>query len=287
MKFLVFGGGGQLATEIRLLSKSYSQHEFFFRTSSEVDITSADAVNIAIETVLPNVVINAAAYTAVDKAESESEKAFLINAEGVRNIAEGCKNRSIRLLHVSTDFVFSGEAFRPYPTETLVSPVSVYGASKAKCDMYLRKILPKLGLIARTSWLYSSHSPCFLNTMRRLMSERTEIGVVCDQIGTPTSVTTLAEWLIYAAEISLVGTYHVSDAGVGSWYDFACAINEMGQEFGQLNTQCSVKPIMTFQFPTPARRPWYSVMDASGSFLLNGAPKQFHWRERLTQTLLK
>lgn len=282
MKILVSGGHGQLGTE--LFQLSIERHEWVFLGARQLDITNSESIMNAIETYHPDVIVNAAAYTAVDKAESEPEQAQNINAFAAGLLAKTCAAKNIKLLHISTDFVFGRSTGQLLTPDSDPEPMSVYGRTKLEGEDLVRKHLPS-AIIARTSWLYSAHSPCFVSTMIRLMNERESLGIVCDQIGSPTASSTLANWIVRAIESELEGTFHISDAGVASWYDFALAIYELGREKGLIRGDCSIKSILTSDYPTPAQRPYFSAFDTSRSFNLEGLPKSKHWRHALDETL--
>jgi dTDP-4-dehydrorhamnose reductase len=231
-------------------------------------------------------VINAAAYTAVDQAESEPEEAARVNALGPRNLALACRDANARLIHISTDFVYSGEASRPYGPGCSPAPVSEYGRGKLAGERAVQELLPG-ALILRTGWVYSRFGSNFVKTMLRLMKERDEIAVVVDQVGTPTWAKGLAQaiWAASANE-ELGGIYHWSDAGVCSWYDFAVAICEEACELGLMPGPVSIRPIGSASYPTAAPRPAYSVLDKTLSwsdFQLEGV----HWRVQLRAMLIE
>jgi dTDP-4-dehydrorhamnose reductase len=279
---LVVGAGGQLGQE--LLRTVGSDVECFARTRAELDIADVDAVAVCLDQLRPAQVINAAAYTAVDRAESEAAQAHRVNAEGPEVLAVACAERDVRLLHVSTDFVFDGRSPVPYEPEAATAPLGEYGRSKLAGEIAVHAALPE-ALILRTGWVYSSFGNNFVKTMLRLMSERDELTVVTDQVGTPTWAQGLAMALWAAVERpQLGGIYHWSDAGVCSWYDFAVAICEEANALGLLQGAVAIRPIPASSYPTPAQRPAYSVLDKSSSwrdFALAG----IHWREQLRAML--
>lgn len=281
-KVLVLGAGGQLGRE--LLRTAGPGIECVPMTRAQLDIADATALANCLNDLSPQQVINAAAYTAVDKAESEADAAYRGNAEGPEVLAKACAERGIRLIHVSTDFVFDGSSSVPYTPQAPTSPLGEYGASKLAGEKAVLAALPD-ALILRTGWVYSSFGNNFVKTMLRLMSERDELTVVADQVGTPTWAHGLAEaaWAA-AARTSLGGIYHWSDAGVCSWYDFAVAICEEALELGLLHKPVKVRPIPAADYPTPAQRPAYSVLDKSSSWRdlqLEGV----HWRQQLRAML--
>jgi len=262
MVVLVTGASGQLGQAIQSVSGINPQINFVFCSSAELDITNLQSCIAIFEKHQPDYCINTAAYTAVDKAENEPEKAHLINVIGVRNIAEVCKNNNTVLLHISTDFVFDGTSIIPYTEEDLPNPTGVYGRTKLDGEKAVQETWNKY-IIIRTSWVYSQFGNNFMKTMLRLASERTNLSVVNDQIGTPTNAIDLAEVLIKMIQycqttpIEVFGIYNFSNEGHCSWYDFAKKIFE-------INTiKIDLQPIASDSYPTPAKRPAYSVLDKS------------------------
>ncbi len=245
-----------------------------------LDITDREAVLACVADIKPDVIINAAAYTAVDNAETDAELAHNVNAKGVEHIANAALEHNAHVVHVSTDFVFGSSNAKPFPVDAPVAPVSVYGESKLAGEQALARILPKQSSVVRTAWVYSSHGNNFVKTMLRLMAERGEVGVIADQLGTPTWANSLAEALWQAARLRTVGTMHWTGAGAASWYDFAQAIMEEGVALGLLEKPANVKPLTTEQYPTPAARPSYSILELAGTWdaLQMQAP---HWRVEL------
>ncbi|MCX2842537.1 dTDP-4-dehydrorhamnose reductase [Microbulbifer thermotolerans] len=282
MKVLITGKNGQLAQE--LIKRKPAHIELLALAHSELDIANGSQVMQTIADYRPAVVINAAAYTAVDKAEEEVDQAYAANATGPENLAIACKEMGARLIHISTDFVFNGDKSTPYKEQDQVQPLGVYGQSKAAGEAAIQQTLPQ-AVILRTAWVYSAHGANFANTMLRMMKERGQLGVVADQIGTPTSTHTLAE-VIYALleKPDAEGIYHCTDAGTASWYDFAVAIYEEGKANGLLPAEkkVQIKPIATADYPTPASRPAYSVLDKSR---LTAAVNRDlpHWRYALRE----
>lgn len=282
MKVLVTGGTGQLGYELQQTVPS--SVSLVLTDRQTLDISNQNNVRSVIEQHQPDVVINSAAYTAVDKAESEPELARLINADGAEYIAQACKALGARLIHISTDFVFDGQQPYPYLPSDKTNPLGVYGQTKWEGEQRVQNILDD-ALIVRTAWLYSSHGHNFVKTMLRLMAERDSLGVVADQVGTPTWTGTLAQAIWSAVERpNLKEIYHWSDAGVASWYDFAVAVQEEALALGMLENPIPLRPLRTADYPTPAKRPAYSVLDKTSSwqdFELEG----LHWREGLRQML--
>ncbi len=282
-RVILTGAGGQLGWELQQCQPE--QVELFAFTSQQLDIRDKAAVFAVVEEIAPTHIINAAAYTAVDKAESEAELAFAINADGAAHLAQAAKQVGARMVQVSTDYVFDGTHSSPYLPEAATSPLGVYGESKFQGEQRVQEILPQRSLILRTSWVYSSHGNNFVKGMLRLMSEREELGIVADQVGSPTYARTLARAVWEFCEQSqLHGIYHWTDAGVASWYDFAVAIMEEAVAQGLLCAPINVKPIRTSDYPTPARRPAYSVLDKTASWSQLSISAQ-HWRVALREML--
>ena len=258
MVVLVIGGAGQLGQAIQFIAGDYPDIDFVFADVAEADITNPLQLEQLFEKVKPNFCINAAAYTAVDKAETESELAELINVEGAMNLAIICQESSATLIHISTDFVFDGSQSLPYTEKSVTNPQSIYGITKRDGEEAIKAILSS-HFIIRTSWLYSQFANNFMKTMLKLASERTELKVVNDQKGTPTNAVDLAHAIvkIILSDSKAYGTYHYSNNGEATWYDFAKEIFEVNK--------CKIKlyPITSSEFPTAAKRPSYSVLDKS------------------------
>jgi dTDP-4-dehydrorhamnose reductase len=276
-KILVTGGNGQLATCIKDLHND--GFDIFFASNSDLDITSQQEVKAFFKTNQLDWCINCAAYTAVDKAESDSHNAYLVNVEGTKNLALSCKDHNVKLVHISTDFVFDGEHNRPYKESDPTNPIGVYGQTKLQGEQEIIKILKECFII-RTSWLYSEHGNNFLKTMLRLAKERSQLGVVADQIGTPTYAKDLARTILNLIDnrVSNYGIYHYSNDGVASWYDFAKAI------FDITGVNIKLNSISTDQFPTPAKRPYFSILDKTKAkkYLDHNIP---HWRDSLIKAI--
>ncbi len=256
---LVTGSNGQLGSEIKELSKNNS-YNFFFTDRNNIDITSKDNIKAFCQTNNINIIINCAAYTAVDKAESDIENADLINRKAVKKLALVSEELSIKLIHISTDYVFDGKNFRPYVEEFQTNPQGIYGKTKLDGENEMRDINPKNSIILRTSWVYSSFGNNFVKTMLRLGKEKESLGVIFDQVGTPTYAKDLAKTIldiIPQINNEKVEIYNYSNEGVLSWYDFAKEIMRMAK----LN--CKINPIETFQYPTPAKRPHFSLLNKS------------------------
>ena len=256
---LVTGSNGQLGSEIRNLSSS-SKYNFFFTTSKELDIIDYNQVKSFIEVNDIKIIINCAAYTAVDKAEDDAVNADAINHLAVKNLAQISKDKNIQLIHISTDYVFDGKNFKPYFEDDTTNPNSIYGRTKLDGENEMIKINPNNSIIIRTSWVYSSFGNNFVKTMLRLGKEKEELGVIFDQVGTPTYARDLAKTIldiIPKIQNSKLEIYHYSNEGAISWYDFAKEIMKMAK----LNSK--INPIETFQYPTPASRPHYSLLNKS------------------------
>jgi len=274
MKVLITGAGGQLGQALR--GEVPAGMDIVAATSSDLDIGNADTVRAHVAAIAPGLVINAAAYTAVDKAEGDAAAAFRINGDAVGYLAEAARIAGARFVHVSTDFVFDGEAGRPYAPGAPTSPLGVYGASKLRGEQGAGEG----ALIVRTAWVYGSRGQNFVRTMLRLMAERDELRVVADQVGTPTWAASLADGIWKLAGADAKGIYHYTDSGAASWYDFAVAIQEEAIEIGLLDRHAKIVPIPTSAYPTPARRPHYSVLDKEATTAVLGAPPH-HWRANL------
>ena len=283
MKIVVIGKNGQLAWELSRLQTD--QLEIICLSRQQIDITDKEGIKQTLLAHNPDAVINASAYTAVDLAESEQEEAYAINATAVGNLADVCSQLSLHFVHVSTDFVFSGDSGTPYLIDDAYAPLGIYGASKAEGEKFISQFLPNSSCIIRTSWVYSSHGNNFVKTMLRLMAEKPELGVIWDQIGSPTYAKGLAEACLYAAANQVSGVHHWTDAGVASWYDFAVAIQEIGVSLQLLDEAIPIKPIPTKAYPTPAKRPSYSVLDKTS--LSDSFPELVpnHWRTQLTEMM--
>lgn len=274
MKAIIVGGGGQLGRSLALVAPAEATVVRLDRNA--LDITDVQAVTAVMENEKPDVVFNAAAYTAVDKAENDVEAARAGNATAVGILAQASRRIGASFVHVSTDFVFDGSAGTPYRTDAATAPLGVYGATKLEGE----RLAGSDALIVRTAWVYAPVGGNFVRTMLRLMGERPEVRVVADQIGTPTYAPALAEALWALFKAGGKGVYHYADAGVASWYDFAVAIQEEALEIGLLDKKAVIIPIATSDFPTPAKRPSYSVLDKRSTYELVGkiAP---HWRDNL------
>jgi dTDP-4-dehydrorhamnose reductase len=282
MKALIIGGKGQLGTTLtQTVPESIDCRSLDL---PEIDITDAKAVEAVVADEKPDVIINASAYTAVDRAEEAVDLAFAVNATGPGNIARAARQTGARLIHVSTDYVFDGTACSPYPPEAPCSPLGVYGQSKRQGEIAVLDGIDD-PVIIRTSWLYSRYGNNFVLTMLRLMAERDELRVVADQVGGPTWAATLAA-AVWAAvgKKRLKGIYHWSDAGVTSWYDFAVAIQEEALARGLIDRPIPIHPITTADYPTLTKRPPYSVLNCTASWRDLGV-EPMQWRVALRQML--
>ncbi len=279
MNILVTGSNGQLGNEIRLLAKENKQHIFFFTDVEELDITNKTALLDYAKTNGIEVIINCAAYTAVDRAESDENIARLINALAVLNLGETASELNARIIHVSTDYVFNGKSFIPYKETDLPEPVSAYGRTKLEGEQLLMQACPD-AVIIRTAWLYSEFGNNFVKTMLRLGRERDSINVVYDQIGSPTYAGDLAQAIMNVVNNDrwIRGIYHFTNEGVCSWYDFTLAIHRLA------GIHCEVNPITSDQYPTPTERPHYSVLDKAK---IKDTYKLYipHWYEALQRCL--
>lgn len=276
---LVTGSHGQLGSEIQKISDHFSAFQYIYTDIEELDITDKKALEDFVIKNKAHFLVNCAAYTNVDKAEDEVDLCYKINAEAVKNIGEIAAEQHLKVVHISTDYVFDGKNFKPYVEEDLPSPVSVYGKSKLAGEEALLKNCQQ-AMIIRTSWLYSSFGNNFVKKMLSLGKERQELNVVFDQIGTPTYAADLARTILIILQQQSFqpGIYHFSNEGVCSWYDFAKAI------FRIKNMECSIQPIESKEFPTKAQRPFYSVLNKAK------IKKTFnicipHWEESLEKCL--
>ncbi|MGR5067495.1 dTDP-4-dehydrorhamnose reductase [Vibrio sp. PNB23_22_6] len=313
MKVLITGKGGQLAWELEQTAPAHVELVSF--DAQQLDITNQAQVNEIVLAHAPDIVINAAAYTAVDKAETDQETAFAVNEKGSEYLALICKEINAKLIHVSTDFVFDGTKTTPYQVDDTPNPINVYGESKLQGDLKISQILGHQATIIRTAWVYSAHGNNFVKTMLRLMAEKEQLGIVYDQVGTPTWAKGLAQmiWQLIekqgtrnkaqgaseknVASLTLEPSseapltlkpaatlLHWTDAGVASWYDFAVAIQELAIEKGMLDKAIPIRPIPASHYPTPAKRPSFSVIDKSTAEKASGVETK-HWRAQLSAML--
>jgi len=279
---LITGSNGQLGSELKELSNEYN-YNFLFTDRENLDITSKSAIDSFVAQNSINVIINCAAFTAVDKAQESVSEAYNLNHLAVEYIAQIAKKNGIKLIHISTDYLFNGKTYKPYKEIDRVDPINVYGDSKLKGEQAILRINPKESIIIRTSWLYSSYGNNFVKTMLKLANKMDELGIIFDQTGTPTYAKDLAKTIlsiIEQIENRNVEIYHYSNEGVASWYDFAKAIFEIE------NINIKVNPIETKEYPTPAKRPYYTVLNKAKikeSFNIT-IP---YWKESLKECLNK
>lgn len=282
MRALITGAGGQLGQA--LYATAPEDWNIVAADRDTLDLSAPSGIAAFIARTAPQVIINAAAYTAVDRAESEPEAAALVNATAVEALAHAADAIDAHLIHVSTDFVFDGSASSPITPEAPTNPLSVYGRTKREGERLALAASPRTAIV-RTAWLYAARGANFVNTMLRLMAERPELRVVADQIGAPTHAAALARRLWTFAARGTNGIWHYSDAGAASWYDFAVAIQEEALEIGLLNRAVPVRPIRTEDYPTPATRPSYSLLDSTATMKVTGL-EQEHWRVNLREMLM-
>jgi len=284
VKVLLTGAAGQLGQT--LIATCPERVELFPCRRQEMDLSDQDACRRLVQQHQPDWVLNAGAFTAVDRAESEPDLAHAVNAVAPAALAEAQSEHGGRLLQLSTDFVFNGRQGSPYRPEQAAEPLGVYGRSKAAGEAAVLQYSKTW--VLRTSWVYGPVGSNFLSTMLRLLAEREQIGVVADQVGCPTSTLGLAQacWRALALEQSAPRILHWSDAGAASWYDFAVAIAELGQQLGVLTRAAHVNPIGTADYPAPAQRPAYSLLDCSETRQVLGLEPQ-HWRAALSHVLLR
>lgn len=278
---LVTGANGQVGNEFRSIADSITTHTFLFVSRNELDINNKEAISNLFSSFKPDYCINCAAYTAVDKAETEWEAALATNATAVTNLAEACAQQGAKFIHISTDYVFDGAGTTPYVESDVTNPVNAYGKSKLLGEEGAVKADPET-IIIRTSWVYSAYGNNFVKTMLRLMQSRPEISVVADQLGSPTYAADLAAAVMQIIESGkwVAGIYHFSNAGVINWHTFAQAIKEL------THSATIVHPITTAQYPTPAKRPAYSVMNTQKIAITYGIVLK-NWKESLQLCLQK
>lgn len=281
-KLLVTGANGQLGWELGQLAKAYPAFEFVLVDRSQLDLAFPETFEKIIQTIAPDCIINTAAYTAVDKSETEKALSYTVNATAVQTLASICKKLAIPFMTYSTDYVFDGEATEPYASSTKVDPVNYYGSTKAAGETLAMQANENT-IIIRTSWVFSSHGNNFVKTMMRLMKERDQLNIVADQKGRPTYAKDLAMATMKIIEAlhagkTIKGIYHFANQGETTWYDFAAKIKAIA------GLTCDLQPIETKDFPTPAKRPAYSVLDTSRieEALSLSIP---HWEDALTSCM--
>ena len=282
MRVLVLGGGGQVAQAVAKAAPA--QHQVLIKTRADLDIADAGAVATLLADSEFDWIVNAAAYTAVDQAEGQGDRAFAVNDTAVGLLATAAARADCRLLHISTDFVFDGRTSRAYLPSDPPNPLSIYGRSKLGGENRVRGAGGD-GLVLRSSWVYAAAGRNFVLTMLRLMRELAEVRVVCDQIGAPTWAASLAGAIWGLIESAAPGgIYHWTDLGVASWYDFAVAIQDEALIRGLLSRSVPIVPIATADYPTPARRPAFSVLNTDSTRALVSIPAQ-HWRHNLRKMM--
>lgn len=280
-RILLAGANGQVGQEFQ--QRASSDCAVIACGRADLDITNPEQVLQVVEETSPDWIVNAAAYTAVDEAETHESAAIAVNVTGAENLARAARESGAGFLHISTDFIFDGEKSSPYKPEDKARPISKYGQSKLEGE---RRVLETLAnaLIIRTGWVYSIHGKNFVKSMIRVMNELSEISVVEDQVGTPTWAADLVTVMCRSMDENITGIHHWSDAGVASWYDFAVAIYELGLAEGLVRPGVQIKPIPTSSYPTPAARPTYSVLDKES--LRKAASFQGqHWRLSLQKMI--
>ncbi|MGE7020674.1 dTDP-4-dehydrorhamnose reductase [Solibacillus cecembensis] len=278
MKIMVTGANGQLGQELVVQLKNTAYQLYAF-TKQELDITNIQQVSEVVNEIQPDVIINAAAYTNVDGAETNKDLAFNVNAYGQRNLAIAAEKIGAKICYVSTDYVFNGTANSPYNEYAQVEPLGIYGESKYAGE-FLTNTLSSKYFIVRTAWVYGEYGPNFVKTMLRLAEEKDELGVVHDQVGSPTYTVDLAEFILQLIETEKYGIYHCTNSGTCSWYEFAKAIFELAGK------EIKVNPLNSDQFPRPAKRPNYSVL-SDMAISVNGFGARRHWKEALNEYINK
>lgn len=277
---LITGSKGQLGNEMQIAAKNYPEFKFIFTDVEELDICNKTALQYFVAENGVDYIVNCAAYTAVDKAEDDAELCYKINRDAVRNIAEVAGENGLKVVHISTDYVFDGTNHIPYTENDAVCPATIYGKSKLDGENILQQIISRQAIIIRTSWLYSSFGNNFVKTMLKLGGEREKLTVIFDQIGTPTYAAELANVIlkVISHKEFVEGIYHFSNEGVCSWYDFTKSIHRLA------NIQCDVQPIESKDYPTRTPRPNYSVLNKAKIKLVYGLTIP-HWEESLVKCI--
>lgn len=278
MRIMVTGANGQLGQEL-VKQLSDSEYDLFAFTKTQLDITDIESVLTVCGDIKPHIIINAAAYTNVDGAETNEELAFQVNAVGQRNLTVAAEKVGAKICYISTDYVFNGQATSPYNEYMNVDPLGVYGQSKYAGE-FLTQTLHTKYFIVRTAWVYGEYGPNFVKTMLKLAEEKSELGVVHDQVGSPTYTVDLAEFLIELVQTEKYGIYHCTNSGICSWYEFAQEIFKLAKK------DLKVDPLTSDQFPRPAKRPAYSVL-GDLSVRINGFTPRRNWKEALGEYINK
>lgn len=281
MRALILGAGGQVGRA--LVASAAPEDKFDALTRLQADLTDDDALLSVVESSKPDILLNMAAYTKVDLAESELELADRVNRRAPQMLARMCKKLGVRFVHVSTDFVFDGTSSVPYRPSDETNPINVYGRTKQAGEQSVLAANED-ALIVRSSWIYDAGPTNFVATIMRLSQERPSLTIVEDQIGSPTSAASLARGLWALARSGVCGIYHYRDSGVASWYDFAVSVVELGCDVGLISQKPDILPIPSSSYPTPARRPAYSVLDISATIEVLGYTPP-HWRSSLREVM--
>lgn len=285
MKILITGATGQLGCE--LLQQIPNGYQVTGLSSKKLDITNQEMVQHAVTKFAPDIIVNTAAYTAVDLAETKQKQAFAVNSQGVENLAVAAVNNNAKLIHISTDFIFDGTQSHPYRPEAKPAPMNIYGKSKLQGEQRIITTNGLVYVIVRTSWLYSIYGNNFVRTILRLLKELPELAIVTDQVSSPTWANGLAKavWQITGMDTT-PKIMHYSDAGIASWYDFAVAIQEEAFNLGMLAHTTHIRGIPSSAYPLPANRPHFSVLDTTNTWNILGS-YGVHWRQSLQKMLIK
>ncbi len=277
-KILVTGANGMLANDLISMLMEYDYRVYPF-DKKDLDITSPDSVYKTIHSVQPDIIINCSAYTKVDLCETEKELAFQVNRDGVSYLVKECKNRNLKFIHISTDYVFDGIKKSPYTEYDQTNPQTIYGLSKLRGEIEIQNNLENY-IIIRTAWLYGLSGQNFVKTIIRLSQEKKELRIVSDQIGTPTYTKHLSYGIFSLIEAEAIGIFHFTDDGQCSWYDFACEIVEQMEENSLPVMVNKIYPITTSEYPTQSKRPLYSVLNKEKYMNLTGNTLS-HWKDSL------
>lgn len=287
MKILITGANGQLGDALQKTGENFvAQHkaQIIALTRAECDLTQVDSIAAVLDRFAPDAIINAAAYTAVDKAEADTDGAYQVNAAAVKQLAVWAQQHQVPLIQISTDFIFDGQKASPYRTDDAANPLGIYGQTKYQGENFALSECES-AYVVRTGWVYSEHGSNFVKTILRLAREREQLTIIADQVGTPTYARHLAQMIWQLLDQRPAQRiWHFSDAGVASWYDFAVAIVDEAVKLNLLERAPAIKPITTADYPTPARRPSYSVLDKADAWQQLGAAP-VHWRNALVSML--